>query len=219
MKAPLSIALTVLFCFAVNAQQADVYGARKNVRTSGDILVSVLPASYLITTISLQDWQGLKQGAFTGALTVGIGCGLKYLVDKERPDKSNNMSFPSLHTGVSFAGATFIQRRYGWEWGIPAYAVATYVGWSRIYGKKHDWVDVTAGAALGIGCAYLFTRPYDNSSHAQSNNNDLIGIAAGTAIGIGSAFILTKIFSHNENLTISPVANDKYIGLYASLNF
>ena len=66
----------------------------------------------------------------------------------------------NLHTSVSFAGAAFIQRRYGWKWGIPAYAVASYVGWSRTYGKKHDWWDVAAGAAIGIGSAYIFTRPF-----------------------------------------------------------
>ena len=235
MKKFLPIVLAILFSFATSAQQVEVYGARQNVRTSGDILVSVLPASYLITTLSLQDWEGLKQGAFTGALTMGIGSGLKYLIDKERPDKSNNKSFPSLHTGFSFAGATFIQRRYGWEWGIPAYAVATYVGWSRVYGKKHDWVDVTAGAVLGIGCAYLFTRPYnkknDNyttfSANADinsntgnhTNRNNLLGMVAGTAIGIGSAYMLTKIYEHKNDLTISPIVSDRYLGLYASLNF
>ena len=226
--------LTSSFCFAVNAQQIEVYGARKNVRTSGDILVSTIPAACLITTLSLQDWKGLRQGAFTGLLTVGAGCGLKYIVDKERPDKSNNMSFPSLHTGVSFAGATFIQRRYGWEWGIPTYAVAAYVGWSRVYGKKHDWVDVTAGAVLGIGSAYLFTRPFtkknnhqttyadfstNTGNHTHGNSNNLWGVTAGTALGIGSAFMLAKIFAQKENITITPVAGDQYIGLFASLNF
>ena len=237
MKFFLVTVQAILLCFTVNAQQVEVYGARKSVRTSGDILVTAIPATCLITTISLQDWEGLKQAAFTGVLTVGVGYGLKYLVDKERPDRSNNKSFPSLHTGNSFAGATFIQRRYGWEWGIPAYAVATYVGWSRIYGKKHDWVDVTAGAVLGVGSAYLFTRPFTKKNNRQNtfatnadinsrtgtladgNTNNLWGITAGTALGIGSAYLITRIFSHRDNLTISPIASDRHIGLYASLNF
>ena len=212
-----------LLCFTANAQQLDIYGARKIVRTSGDIFVSALPAACLITTISLQDWVGLKQGVFTGLLTAGVGSGLKYIVDKERPDKSNNMSFPSLHTGTSFAYAAFIQRRYGWEWGISAYAVAAYVGWSRVYGKKHDWWDVTAGAILGIGSAYLFTKPYvkeNNLNNFKSDNNsNLPAIAAGTALGVGGAYLLSKIFSKKHNLTITPVADNQHIGLYASLVF
>ena len=234
MKKIFITSFALLICFCINAQKIEIYGARKVVRTSGDIFVTVLPASCLITTVSLQDWQGLKQGVFTGLLTAGVGSGLKYLIDKERPDKSNNMSFPSLHTGTSFASAAFIQRRYGWEWGIPSYAVAAYVGWSRVYGKKHDWWDVAAGAALGIGSAYLFTRPYksdtaieenisyginSNGSSSNMNNSKLIGIAAGTAAGIGSAYLLSKLFSKQENLSIAPVAYDQYIGLHALLYF
>ena len=222
MKKNIFATLTLLFCLCTNAQNVEVYGARKTVRTSGDILVTALPASCLVATLSLQDWKGLRQGAFTGLLTAGVGSGLKYIVDKERPDKSNNMSFPSLHTGTSFASAAFIQRRYGWEWGIPAYAVAAYVGWSRVYGKKHDWWDVAAGAALGVGSAYLFTRPYKKKNDPNScgmTNGDLIGVAAGTALSIGGAYLLSKAFSQKENLSIAPVAGDRYIGMHASLRF
>lgn len=65
-----------------------------------------------------------------------------------------------MHSSVSFTSASFIQRRYGWEWGIPAYVLSTYVAWSRVYSKKHDGWDVLAGAAIGIGCSYIFTRPF-----------------------------------------------------------
>lgn len=85
---------------------------------------------------------------------------MKYAVKKERPDHSNFHSFPSMHTSVSFAAASFIQRRYGWKWGAPAYVLSTYVGWSRVYGKKHDWWDVAAGAVIGTASSYIFTRPF-----------------------------------------------------------
>ena len=65
-----------------------------------------------------------------------------------------------MHTSVSFTAATFIQRRYGWKWGVPAYVLSTYVGWSRVYGKKHDWWDVAAGAVIGAGSSLIFTRPF-----------------------------------------------------------
>ena len=61
---------------------------------------------------------------------------------------------------MSFQGAAFLQRRYGWKFGAPAYAVSAYVGWGRIYAKKHDIWDVLAGAALGAGSAYIYTRPF-----------------------------------------------------------
>jgi len=155
----LILLMTHCFLFS-NAQKLEVSSSRKAVRKSGDIMAAVTPLACMTSVLVLQDWQGLKQGAFAAATTLGISYGLKYLVDKERPDKSDDHSFPSLHTSISFTGAAFIQKRYGWKWGVPAYLVSTYVGWSRVYGKKHDWWDVAAGAALGVGSAYLFTRPF-----------------------------------------------------------
>lgn len=177
------IPLIFLLCFAGNAQQIEISNARKHVRTSGDVIAGVIPAACLVTTLVMQDWEGLKQGAFSGALTVGVSYGLKYLVDKERPDKSNDRSFPSLHTGVSFTGAAFLQRRYGWKWGAPAYALASYVGWSRVYSKKHDWWDVTAGAAMGIGSAYLFTRPF-----AKKHNLTIAPVVGDEHMGVYASF-------------------------------
>lgn len=82
-----------------------------------------------VTAVLLQkDWQGLKQGVFSGVTTLGVTYALKYIVKKERPDRSDNHSFPSMHTSTSFAAAAFIQRRYGWKWGLPSYILSTYVG-------------------------------------------------------------------------------------------
>ncbi len=179
MKNLLIIKLLFLFCICANAQKIEVSKTRENVRTSGDVLAGAIPIACLITTLALQDWEGLKQGAFSGAFTVGVSYGLKYLVDKERPDQSNDRSFPSLHTSVSFTGASFLQRRYGWKWGVPAYAVASYVGWSRVYGKKHDWWDVAAGAAIGVGSAYLFTRPF-----AEKHNLTIAPVVSDRHVGV-----------------------------------
>lgn len=138
----------------------EVSGARKAVRTSTDVLAVALPAAAIAGTLICKDWTGLKQGAFTAVTTVGLTLILKYSIKKERPDHSDNHSFPSMHTAVSFASAAYIQRRYGWKFGIPAYALAAYVGWGRTYGKKHDWVDVITGAAIGAASAYIYTRPF-----------------------------------------------------------
>lgn len=171
--------LISLCCLSLTAQEIQVTGSRKAVRTSGDVLVFVTPVASLATVLALQDWQGLKQGALAGVTTVGMTYALKYLVKKDRPDHSDRHSFPSMHTSVSFAGAAFIQRRYGWKWGIPAYALSTYVGWSRVYGKKHDWWDVAAGAVIGAGSSYIFTRPF-----AQKHNLTISPVAGDGHYGI-----------------------------------
>lgn len=160
MKQILLILAALCFCISIGAQEIEVTGSRKAVRTSGDIGAVLLPVAGLTAILINKDWQGLKQGALAGVTTLGVTYALKYIVKKDRPDHSDNHSFPSMHTSVSFAAASFIQRRYGWKWGIPAYVVSTYVGWSRVYGKKHDWWDVAAGAVIGVGSSYIFTRPF-----------------------------------------------------------
>jgi membrane-associated phospholipid phosphatase len=53
-----------------------------------------------------------------------------------------------------------MRKRYGWEFGIPAYAAATFVAVSRVEAKEHHVQDVLAGAAIGIASSYLLSQPY-----------------------------------------------------------
>ncbi len=134
--------------------------AQKAVRTSTDVVAVALPAAALAVTLIERDWTGLKEGVFTAAATAGATLILKYSIKENRPDFSNTHSFPSGHSAVTFAAATYIGRRYGWKWSIPAYALSTYTAWGRVYGKKHHWWDVAAGAAIGAVSAMIFTHPY-----------------------------------------------------------
>jgi membrane-associated phospholipid phosphatase len=86
--------------------------------------------------------------------------GLQHTIDAKRPNGKPH-SFPSGHTSISFASAEFVRKRYGWEYGLPAYALASFVAYSRVEAKEHYTHDVIAGAAIGIGSSYLFTRPYE----------------------------------------------------------
>ena len=160
MKRLLFTLLTFVLSIALFAQEIEITGARKAVRTTGDVGAVLLPVAGLTAVLLQKDWQGLKQGVFSGVTTLGVTYALKYIVKKERPDHSDNHSFPSMHTSTSFAAAAFIQRRYGWQWGLPSYILSTYVGWTRVYGKKHDWWDVAVGAVIGAGSSYIFTRPF-----------------------------------------------------------
>jgi membrane-associated phospholipid phosphatase len=74
---------------------------------------------------------------------------LKVTARRERPDGSNNQSFPSGHASNAFTLATVAERHYGWKVGAPAYALAAAVGYSRIVRDKHYLSDVVAGATLG----------------------------------------------------------------------
>lgn len=155
-KLQMVILLTLFFVTYVN----NIYSQSNLIETTGDILISVLPASALGGTLIEKDKEGTFQLAKAFMFNDISTRLLKGLIEKERPDKSNFNSFPSGHTSIAFQSASFIQLKYGWKYGIPAYALAGFVGYSRIYAKKHDVIDVLAGMILGIGSTYLFTKPY-----------------------------------------------------------
>jgi membrane-associated phospholipid phosphatase len=75
---------------------------------------------------------------------------IKYTVQRERPDRSNSVSFPSGHSASAFATAGVLQRHYGWKVGVPAAVVAAYVATSRVHDNKHYLSDVIFGSAMGI---------------------------------------------------------------------
>src|SRR5215831_6788528 len=131
-----SIAL-FLFCFDACAGDA--------IETAGDILQYVIPATAGGLTLGYRDYRGTLQFGESFALTEGVTYGLKYTVNETRPNGSKQ-SFPSGHTSVSFCGAEFIRKRYGWELGIPAYAAASFVAYSRVEANEHYPQDVIAGA-------------------------------------------------------------------------
>lgn len=151
---------------------------QKAMGTSTDVVAVAMPLATLAGVCIAQDWQGLKQGLFTALAVGGANILLKYTVRELRPDNSNYQSFPSLHTSATFACAGFLQRRYGWKFGAPAYALALYTGVGRVLAKKHHWWDVAAGAAIGVAGAYIFTTPW-----AKKHEFALMPAADATHIG------------------------------------
>jgi membrane-associated phospholipid phosphatase len=106
---------------------------------------------------------------------VGTAYGLKYVVHEERPDHSDNKSFPSDTAALAFAPANYLWDRYGWRWGLPAYLVAGFVGYSRVEADKHHWWDVAASAGIAFGFSRFVVTPFqryhiDTSLYATPNS-------------------------------------------------
>jgi len=137
--------------------------AGEPLETFGDIGQFALPAAALGMTAVYKDGEGALDFIKALAVTEAVTYGLKYTINSERPDGGDH-SFPSGHTAAAFAGAAFIQQRYGWDCGVPAYIAATLVGFSRITSKNHYAQDVLAGAAIGIGANLLFTKKYEKKN-------------------------------------------------------
>lgn len=155
--------MTRIIIFLVTFVAVAVQGfaqSRSAIETSTDVLMFAPGAVGAGISLLKGDYKGFWQLAESGATAVAASYLLKYTVKKERPDGSDEKSFPSNHTAVAFAGAAYLQRRYGWEYGAPAYAVGAYVAWGRVYSKRHDFWDILAGAAIGVGSAYIYTRPF-----------------------------------------------------------
>ena len=83
---------------------------------------------------------------------------LKAMIKEERPDHSDNKSFPSGHASMAFAAARSIDKEFRKDniWiPIAGYAAATAVAVERVARDRHHWYDVVAGGAVGIGATEL----------------------------------------------------------------
>ncbi|MBD5329144.1 MAG: phosphatase PAP2 family protein [Bacteroides sp.] len=183
MKNYIWIILAFILPISISAQEFVPTKSQKGVATSTDVLVIALPAAALTGVLVQKDWKGLIQGVETAGVTAAATLILKYSIKERRPDYSNTHSFPSGHSSISFATAAFVQRRYGWAVGAPAYALSCYVAWGRVFAKKHHWWDVCAGAAIGAGSAYIFTRPF-----AKKHNLQIAPVADTHHIGAYASF-------------------------------
>jgi hypothetical protein len=101
-------------------------------------------------------WNGPKHFAESIVMSRATMLLSKKVVDKERPDGECCRSFSSRHRSAAFAVATSIRRR----WGLPAYAGATLVDYSRAPSGKRPSDPVAAGAAIGAASSFHCTDPY-----------------------------------------------------------
>jgi membrane-associated phospholipid phosphatase len=105
--------------------------------------------------------------AKTSFVTLAVSYGLKYSIYETRPDKSDNLSFPSAHTSFAFAYATVLKNEFKDKWyiGAAGYLVASGVGAMRILNDKHWFNDVVVGAGIGIASAELINATHKNKWH------------------------------------------------------
>jgi membrane-associated phospholipid phosphatase len=149
---PTALALVLSVSLAAGDVCADT------VARAGDVGAILLPAGAALGALLAKDKQGLRQGAEAYAVTMAVVFILKPTVDRTRPN-GGHYSFPSGHSASAFAGAAFLERRYGWKVGVPAAIAATFVGYSRVESKNHYTSDVVAGAAIAIAANLVFTHP------------------------------------------------------------
>lgn len=157
MKNPRMRCIFVAMAFlALGAQEA----LAKTTESLGTDVAIALPVIAGGITLYKQDWTGAAELTVDTLLTVGTVYGLKHIIKEKRPDGSDFHSMPSDTAALAFAPAQFLWDRYGWEYGVPAYAAAGFVAWSRVDARKHHWYDVAASGAISFGFSKLITTEY-----------------------------------------------------------
>ena len=89
-------------------------------------------------------WTMTTALAITGLTTVG----LKLIRDNDTPNEKR-FAWPSGHTASSFTVASVLDEFYGPEVGLPAYALAGFVGFRMMDSGDHWASDVVFGTVLG----------------------------------------------------------------------
>jgi len=89
-------------------------------------------------------WTMMKALSITGVTTMG----LKLIVNSDTPN-DKWLAWPSGHTASSFTVASVLDELYGPEVGLPAYLVASFVGYRMMDSGDHWASDVVFGAVLG----------------------------------------------------------------------
>lgn len=132
----------------------------------GDAMQFLLPAAAAALSLRNDDMDGLKQFGLSVLVSQGTTEVLKQAVNSRRPDGTGK-GFPSGHTSIAFVSAAYVDQRYGHEWGLPMYGLATLAAYSRVATHHHFAKDVVGGAAVGVASAYLFTHPISEHSRAM----------------------------------------------------
>ena len=134
------------------------------IESAGTDVAVALPLIAGGVTLWKGDYVGTAELGADTIATVGTAFVLKNVIKEKRPDGSDFKSMPSDTAALAFAPAQFLWDRYGWQYGLPAYAAAAFVGYSRVDAKKHHWYDVAASAALSWGISQIFTTKYRGKS-------------------------------------------------------
>ncbi|MGY3892912.1 phosphatase PAP2 family protein [Aeromonas enterica] len=171
-----------ILCAAVLCGFSGTVYASSTFETYGDIGQFAIPAIAAGISWYQDDYEGLKQFGYSFLSTTATVEVLKHTVDATRPN-GGSKSFPSGHTAWAFSGASYLQMRYGWSYGLPAYVAAGAVGWSRVESDNHYWRDVIASAVIATGFSYLFTSPRNGQQLAFYPT-----MLEGDAKGVGVTF-------------------------------
>jgi len=162
-------ALSILLLAAACSQAEAATQGNPTVTSAGTDIAIALPVLAGGLALYNKDWDGALQLGVETLLTVGTAYGLEHIVREKRPDGSDFQSFPSDTTALASSGAAYLWGRYGWEYGLPAFAATGFVAYSRVQAGEHHWYDTLASSAISIGYSYFVVTRYHPGPHFYSS--------------------------------------------------
>lgn len=132
----------------------------------GDVVTGLLAIGTVGATYAYDDPEGRRM-LIKSTLISYTANGLLRLAFNDtgmgtRPN-GKGYGFPSGHVGFMAAGASFLQLRYGWKLGVPAYLATGYVAYIRVEKTNHHrWEDIAAAVVLAHGVALWIVDPYES---------------------------------------------------------
>jgi hypothetical protein len=128
--------------------------------------------------------------AISNVIMCGIVQTMKHTFKEERPDGSDQFSFPSGHTATAFTNASLLFYEYKdaniW-YASSGFLFAATTGFLRIANNKHYTSDVLAGAGIGtaIGLAVSYWSPFKSVTLGKNKTHAFIYPQIGENYGIG----------------------------------
>ena len=124
----------------------------KNLRKVGILMGISLILEFILTNLIIKNWVArIRPYEVIDGLTLIVS-------------KAHDFSFPSGHTGSAFALAVVIFMVMERKYGIIALALASLMGFSRLYVGIHYPSDVLGGIVLGVITSIIAVKCFPDSS-------------------------------------------------------
>ncbi|HWY12790.1 MAG TPA: phosphatase PAP2 family protein [Bacteroidia bacterium] len=156
---------------SINQHDHPIWDESMRVTSDGVYPFMVISPAALWLTGYLNKDETMKRNGVKTVIAIGVNIaiteGLKESIKRPRPftsypddinlrTKASGFSFPSGHTSCAFATATALTlSTKKWYVGVPAFAYAGLVGYSRMRLGAHYGSDVLAGILVGVGSSLL----------------------------------------------------------------
>lgn len=124
---------------------------RKNTRQAGWMILTAIGLEVILCNLVMKN-------AFQRIRPCDVNPSVALLIS--RP---TDYSFPSGHTGLSFAAATAFWRSGIYKrWRIPALVFACLIAFSRLYLYVHYPSDILMGILVGVFCSWTASRIFQH---------------------------------------------------------